>query len=246
MTELSTPAQERANVSPDDPGVAKSLSAEGMSIKPKSFGRQTWERFRRHRLAMIAFVILVLLIGSFWVVPIFSPFDSTTTNIADSNQGITSKHPFGTDPLGRDLLIRTMEGAQVSIRIAAIVALVSTAIGTLLGAFAGYFGKWVDATINQLINLILVVPAIIVLLVMGIKMGRISQPDRTFGGFHIVDCDRPNRARSLLSTQGDRVRSGSACCRCGVGANHLPPHSSQCDGPDTRADHLGERVGNHP
>ena len=33
--------------------------------------------------------------------------------------------------------------------------------------------------------------------------------------------------------------------RCGVGGNQLPPHSSQCDGPATRAYHLGERVGNH-
>ncbi len=177
MQEFRMPRQEPATVSVGEPGTGGHLAAEGMSIKPKSFGRQTWDRFRRHRLAMIAFVILVLLIGSFWVVPFFSPFNSTDTNIPDMNQGITSKHPFGTDPLGRDLMIRTMEGAQVSIRIAAIVAVVSTAIGTLLGALAGYFGKWVDAIINQLINLILVVPAIVVLLVMGIKWG--GSPNQT-------------------------------------------------------------------
>lgn len=153
------------------------LAVEGLNIEAKSFGRQTWERFRRHRLAMIAFVVLVLLVASFWVVPYLSPFNSTDTNIPDMNQGITTKHPFGTDPLGRDLMIRTMEGAQVSIRIAVIVAIISTAIGTFLGALAGYFGNWVDATINQLINLILVVPAIIVLLVMGIKWG--GSPNQT-------------------------------------------------------------------
>ncbi len=147
------------------------LEAEGLSIKPKSFGRQTWERFRRHRLAMISFVILVLLISSFWIVPILSPYGVNEYDIKDLSQGPSWKHPFGTDDIGRDLMTRTMEGAQVSIYIAAVVALVSTGIGTLLGAFAGYFGKWVDAVVNQMINLILVVPAIVVLLVMGIKFG---------------------------------------------------------------------------
>ncbi len=147
------------------------LEAEGLSIKPKSFGRQTWERFRRHRLAMIAFVILVLLISSFWIVPILSPYGVREINIQDAAQGVSWKHPFGTDPLGRDLMTRTMEGAQVSIYIAAVVALISTAIGTFLGALAGYFGKWVDALVNQMINLILVVPALVVLLVVGIKFG---------------------------------------------------------------------------
>ncbi len=147
------------------------LEAEGLSVKPKSFGRQTWDRFRHHKLAMISFVILVGLIASFWIVPILSPFDSIEINVADAAQGISRKHPFGTDPLGRDLMVRTMEGAQVSIYIAAVVSIVSTAVGSLLGAIAGYFGKWVDAVVNQMINLILVVPAIVVLLVLGIKYG---------------------------------------------------------------------------
>jgi len=147
------------------------LAAEGLNIKPKSFGRQTWERFRRHKLAMISFVILVVLVSSFWIAPYLSPFDSLEVNIADMSQGISRKHPFGTDPLGRDLLVRTMEGAQISIYIAAVVALVSTAVGTLLGALAGYFGRWVDAVVNQMINLILIVPSIVVLLVLGIKTG---------------------------------------------------------------------------
>ncbi|RMH86150.1 MAG: ABC transporter permease [Actinomyces sp.] len=145
--------------------------AEGMTVEARSYAAQTWQRFRRHKPAMVSAVVLVLLVASFWVVPMLSPFDSTTRNIREAAQGISRKHPFGTDEIGRDLLVRTMEGAQVSVRVALIVSLISTAIGTVLGALAGYFGKLVDSVINQVINMILVVPALVVLLVMGIKIG---------------------------------------------------------------------------
>jgi len=147
------------------------LATEGLSIEARSFGRQTWERFRRHRLAMISLVVLLVLISSFWIGPWLSPFDSRSRNSAARSLGLSVRHPFGTDVLGRDLMVRTLEGAQVSIYIAAIVALVSTAVGSVLGAIAGYFGKAVDAIVNQMINLILVVPSIVLLLVMGIKTG---------------------------------------------------------------------------
>ncbi len=147
------------------------LDVEGLNIKPKSFSRQTWERFRRHKPAMVSFVILVILISSFWIAPYLSPYDAISTNTAEMSQGLSWKHPFGTDVLGRDLMVRTMQGAQVSVYIAAVVALVSTAVGSVLGALAGYFGKWIDAVVNQMINLILIVPAIVVLLVLGVKSG---------------------------------------------------------------------------
>jgi ABC-type dipeptide/oligopeptide/nickel transport system permease subunit len=145
--------------------------AEGMDVTARSYSRQTWDRFRQHKLAIIAFIVLVLLIASFWIVPALSSLDATSRNIPERQQTPSLKHPFGTDELGRDLMIRTFEGAKISVRIALTVALLSTLIGTFLGAVAGYFGKWVDAVISQIINLVLVVPGIVILLVVGIKYG---------------------------------------------------------------------------
>ena len=61
-----------------------SLGIEGMSIEAKSYGRQTWERLKRHVLAMISFVVLILLIASFWIVPALSPYESLEINVADA------------------------------------------------------------------------------------------------------------------------------------------------------------------
>ncbi|MFQ5949050.1 MAG: ABC transporter permease [Acidimicrobiia bacterium] len=165
MTELKDrPLAEEA---PED-------EVEGLAIKPRSFGRQTWDRFRRHKIAMIAAVVLVLLAIAFWVGPWLSPFEFTEIT-SDFHQGPSLRHPFGTDDIGRDLMVRTFLGGRFSLRIALLVALLTTLIGALIGAAAGYFGGAVDAFLSQVINLFLVVPAFIVLLVIAIKWG--SEPN---------------------------------------------------------------------
>lgn len=137
----------------------------------KSFGRLTWERFRRHRLAIIGVVGLMLIVLLFIVGPWFSPYGFDETNVADRMLGPSWDHPFGTDALGRDLFVRVMLGGRYSVRIALLVAIVSTVIGAILGALAGFFGKAVDAVISQVINLILIVPALLVLLVFSRRFG---------------------------------------------------------------------------
>ena len=164
MTDLKDAPIDEAVAVPDD-------EAEGLSITAKSFGRQTFERFMRHRAAVVSLVLLILLIVAFYVGPNFVKYEFDERNIQDARQGISREHPFGTDPIGRDLLARVLNGGQTSIRIGLTVAVVSSVIGTVLGALAGYFGKWVDFVISQIINLFLVVPAFVVLLVIAVKYG---------------------------------------------------------------------------
>jgi peptide/nickel transport system permease protein len=145
---------------------------EGIAIVSRSFGRQTWDRFRRHRLAVAAAVVLLLLAISFIVGPWLSPWGFTERDVtAFGGQGPSLAHPFGTDPIGRDLMVRTFMGGRFSLRIALIVALLTTFIGTVIGAIGGYFGGIVDTLVNQLINLFLIVPALVVLLVVALRFG---------------------------------------------------------------------------
>lgn len=158
-------------VAPQATGSVASRPLE-TSLAPvaRSFGRQVWDRFRHHRVAMVSAAVLTVLVVSFWMVPSLSPyeFDQLTP---DLRQGPSWDHPFGTDQIGRDLMVRTFLGGRFSIRIALLVAVVSTAAGTLLGSLAGYFSGWVDAAISQLVNLVLVVPALAILLVLALRWG---------------------------------------------------------------------------
>jgi ABC-type dipeptide/oligopeptide/nickel transport system permease subunit len=145
--------------------------SEGLSEKPVSFGRLAWRRFMRHKLAIIGAIGLVLIATAFIVMPMLSEWDFEEIDRTAFNQGPSADHPFGTDTIGRDLMVRTFEGGRYSLRIAILVAVLSTLIGTVLGALAGYLGKAVDGVISQLINLVLIVPAILILAVFAKKYG---------------------------------------------------------------------------
>lgn len=143
---------------------------EGVAIVGRSFGRQTWDRFRRHKLALVSIVILVGITAWFWIGPQFSEFTVTGTS-GTLREGPSALHPFGTDNIGRDLYVRTLTGGRFSIIIAVVVSLVTTVIGTVLGALAGYYGGFLDTVIDQLTNMVLIVPVLVVLLVVAPAFG---------------------------------------------------------------------------
>lgn len=154
-----------------DTVVTDTQEAEGLTVTPKSYGRLSWERFLRHKLALLGMFGLVLITVAFIVGPWISDYTFDQTDVLNRRAGPSWDHPFGTDAIGRDLFVRTMLGGRYSLRIGMLVALVATAFGTLLGAAAGYFGGWTDTAVSQAVNLILVVPALIVLSVFALKFG---------------------------------------------------------------------------
>ncbi len=150
---------------------AELAEREGMNITSRSFGRQTFDRFRRHKLAMISAFVLVLLTLSFIIGPWLSPYTFSEQDFTALNQGPSLEHPFGTDTIGRDIMVRTFLGGRFSLRIALFVSLLTTLIGTVIGAVAGYFGGTLDTVLNQVVNLFLIVPTLVVLLVVGVRFG---------------------------------------------------------------------------
>lgn len=150
---------------------AAAVEAEGLEAVARSLGRQTWDRFRRHPVAVVSLFLLVALTIAFWVGPWLSPYTYDQVLAGLPNEGPTLAHPFGTDQIGRDLMVRVFTGGQISMTIALAVALLTTFIGTVIGAVAGFFGGWVDNVLSALTNLFLIVPGLLVLLVVAIKWG---------------------------------------------------------------------------
>ena len=75
-------------------------------------------------------------------------------------------HPLGTDELGRDLLLRLLEGGRVSLTIGIAAALAAAAIGTLIGLVAGYLGGWIDRLLMRLTDAVIALPLLPLLIVL--------------------------------------------------------------------------------
>ena len=73
-------------------------------------------------------------------------------------------HVFGTDMYGRDILVRVMYGARVSMSVGVFAAILVLVIGALYGAISGYCGGKVDAVLQRIVELIYAVPEMLVVL----------------------------------------------------------------------------------
>jgi peptide/nickel transport system permease protein len=89
----------------------------------------------------------------------------------------SAAHPLGTDELGRDVLLRLLFGARVSLTVGVAVALGATGLGTLIGLAAAWRGGWLDAVLMRLADGLLALPALPLLVVLAaVDTGRFGLP----------------------------------------------------------------------
>ncbi|MFC7494372.1 MULTISPECIES: ABC transporter permease [unclassified Nocardioides] len=127
-------------------------------------------RFLRNRVAVVALVLLLALVALVLVGPHLWRYDYTEVT-RDAMSAPSGQHPFGTDPVGHDMLALVMRGAQRSLAVAIIVAVLSTLLGTLVGMVAGYAGGSVDNILMRGVDLILMMPLLAVLGLVAVRVG---------------------------------------------------------------------------
>jgi peptide/nickel transport system permease protein len=133
-------------------------------VVARSQSRIVLRRFLRHRVAMIALVVLVLMTLAAFLAPHYYKY-SYTQLTPDLSKAPSTTHWFGTDELGKDTYAKVMRGATKSLEVGLLVALFSTAVGVLVGAIAGFYRGFVDAALMRFTDLFLVIPDLAVLLV---------------------------------------------------------------------------------
>lgn len=143
---------------------AKLTLTEEQKRAPRSLWGDAWRQFRKHRLAMGSMFILTVIILGVTVGPYLWTVDPEYIDIISALSGMTAKHPFGSDQLGRDTLARTIYGGRVSLAIGASAMAIAMTVGTLVGVLAGYFSK-IDGWLMRLTDMFLALPVLPLLLV---------------------------------------------------------------------------------
>lgn len=117
-------------------------------------------------VAVVLMIILVALIA-----PLIMPHDPTAVSLNEKVQAPSFQYPFGTDPLGRCVLSRVIQGTRTSLVAAAIIVAISGIGGVLLGLISGYKGGLVDSLIMRLVDVLLAFPSIILAMALIVSMG---------------------------------------------------------------------------
>ena len=139
--------------------------ANNQMKSPETMASLVWRRFRRHPGAMVGAVILTILIISVTLAGL-SPHDPEISDIKNRYQPPSWTYPFGTDGLGRDILVRVLYGGRVSLMVGFMVVGITLSIGVPIGAIAGYFGGWIDSVLTKFIDATLSLPALMFMILL--------------------------------------------------------------------------------
>ncbi|MYW60157.1 MULTISPECIES: ABC transporter permease [Streptomyces] len=188
---------------------------------PTAPGRvaRTW-KLRISATLVAGFVLAVLL------VPPLVGLDEQAVDLGAKLLPPSLDHPFGTDDVGRDLLLRCVYGLRVSLLVGVVAALVATVLGTAVGAAAGALGGWTDRLVMRCVDAFSSVPH----LLLGIFIVALFRPGVwpvvvSVGLTHWVSTARIVRAE-ILSLRArpyiDAAVSGGAS-RLRLARRHLIP-----------------------
>ena len=153
-----------------------SISADQISRPSVSYWKDAWRRFRKDKLAVFG-LVMILTVSLFAIFgPMFCPYAYDEADFLSIAQWPSKAHWFGTDALGRDLYVRVLYGARISLSIGVVAALVNMVIGVLYGGIAGYFGGKVDMLMQRFLEIANGIPRLVIvtLLLLVLQPGMVT------------------------------------------------------------------------
>lgn len=157
-------------ISPDDftPLGEAYFQDETLDTEEIGYWKASWQRLKSNKIAMTAMVIILILIIFAFIGPMISPYTYDQQVRGDEAMWPCLKHPFGTDRLGRDILVRCMIGSRISLLVGLGSAVIVMIVGSIYGAISGLLGGKVDIIMMRIVDIIYSIPEILLIVV--IKM----------------------------------------------------------------------------
>ena len=194
----------------------------GSRARYASPARETWRRFRRHRLAVAGLAVLILMMLAVVLGPLIWRVPINDIDFNAQLAGPTWAHPLGTDDLGQDVLARMLYGGRISLAVGLAAMLVAVIVGTIIGALAGISRGSVDMALMGLADLFLSLPPLPLLLLLiylfrdplkqlvGPELGVFLLIVVVIGGFNWMRVARLVRAQFLSLREKEFVEAARA------------------------------------
>ena len=144
---------------------------EFIAIESKTFFQSVKAEFTKNKRAVFGLIVLVIVVLMAILGPVFSPFSYEDQNIALRNAAPTAQHLFGTDKMGRDIFVRILYGARISLGVGIVAAIVNLILGTLYGGIAGYVGGRTDMVMMRFVDIIYSVPSMLYIVLIMLWLG---------------------------------------------------------------------------
>ncbi len=145
---------------------AKKIQKEGLS-----YWQDVWMRLKSNKMAVAGLMIIIIV--SFLAIfgPLMSPYTYDEQNFAVSNNGPSLEHLFGTDMFGRDIFVRVMYGARISLSIGFVASFINLTIGVIYGGISGLLGGRADNVMMRIVDIIYSIPRMIYVILLMVVIG---------------------------------------------------------------------------
>jgi oligopeptide transport system permease protein len=165
------------------------LGVDRATTRVEGFWGGAFRRLRRNRLAFASGIFILALALTAIVLP-----ELMSTKYADQNydavsQGTSWDHPMGTDQLGRDLFVRLVFGARISLTVGVVVQIVILIVGVPIGLVSGYFGGKIDTLLMRAVDVLYALPNLLfVIIIMTYLRGTLdNKPGGLWKGISWLD-----------------------------------------------------------
>jgi oligopeptide transport system permease protein len=162
--------------------MSQNLSAALPELKGRSQWVDARARLLRNRAAMASIVILGIIVFLAMFAPLLSPYayDEVNYDLISCAPGwwpfeamcTAPGNIFGTDAIGRDIFVRVLYGARVSLAVGLVATIVSLVIGVLYGATAGYLGGRIDDLMMRVVDVLYSLPFIFFVIILMVVFDR--------------------------------------------------------------------------
>jgi oligopeptide transport system permease protein len=200
-----------ADLSVDDPFAAAFVEEDA---RGRSLWVDAWHRLMKNRAAVVSAIIMIIML----LLVLFGPMllqwegDFTDWDNTSSPPSLETGHWFGTDAVGRDILVRTLEGGRISLLVGLVATLVSLAIGVSYGAVSGYYGGMTDRVMMRIVDIIYALPFMFFVILLMVVFGRhIVLIFVAIGAVNWLDMARIVRGQTLSLKNTEFVEAARAC-----------------------------------
>jgi oligopeptide transport system permease protein len=171
-------------------------------------------RLRQNRAAVAAAAVIAALALLAIVGPWLSPYsyDALDWQHLAVPPGLTASHWLGTDPLGRDLYVRTLYGLRLSLLIGVLATAVSVGIGVAWGAIAGYVGGRTDSWMMRTVDVLYALPYLFVVIILAtvFERGRVAMLLVAIGAVGWLTMARVVRGQTLSLKRREFIEAARA------------------------------------
>lgn len=195
----------------DDPFAAAFAESD---VRGRSLWVDAWHRVLKNKAAIVSGVIMAIMVLLVVFGPMLLPWegDFTDWDNTSSPPSLETGHWFGTDAVGRDILVRTLEGGRISLLVGLVATLVSLAIGVSYGAVAGYYGGLTDRVMMRIVDIIYALPFMFFVILLMVVFGRhIVLIFVAIGAVNWLDMARIVRGQTLSLKNTEFVEAARAC-----------------------------------